>query len=137
MTTLQSGEDPFPNAGWDERADASAKSFAEAIRDAIYANDGTQIGNVNFDYEVVANTQLNRKARSVMIRAKFGSVIVFPNFAWGMASAATVNLGLIRGMRLEGYTAKYIRENGKIYGEMKSHDQNNVQMFAHYLTHKL
>jgi len=131
-------KDPFPDAIWDEQADNSAKLFAEAIRDEIYELDGSQIGNVSFDHEMVANTDLSRKARSILIRSNFGAVIVFPNFKKkGVASAAVLNLGVIRGMKQEGYTADYIQENGKIYGDMKPHDAKSVQMFAYYLTHKI
>lgn len=135
---LPFGEDAFPNAIWDQEADESAKIYAEAIRDEIYDLDGSQIGNINFDHEMVANTEMTRKARSVFIRSNFGAVIVFPNFNnKGKASATILNLGVIRGMKQEGYTAEYIQENGKIYGDMRPFDKKNVQLFAYYLTHKV
>lgn len=132
------GEDPFPDAIWDEQADNSAKIYAEAIRDEIYQLDGSQIGNLNFDHEVVANTDHSKKARSVLIRSNFGAVIVFPNFLKkGTAAAAVLNLGVIRGMQKEGYTPEYIQENGKIYGDMRPFEKKNVELFAYYLTHKI
>ena len=130
-------EDPFPNAIWDKAADEGAKRYAEAIRDEIYELDGSQIGKVSFDHEMVANTDHKKKARSVLIRTELGAVIVLPDFKKKSASATILNLGVIRAMKQEGYTSEYIQENGKIYGDVKAFDKKNIQLFAYYLTHKV
>lgn len=130
-------EDPFPNALWDEAADAAAKRYAEAIRDEIYELDGSQIGKVSFDHEMVGSVDQKKKARSVLIRTDFGAVIVLPDFKKKSSSATVLNLGVIRAMKQEGYTSEYIRENGKIYGEIKPFEKKNVELFAYYLTHKI
>lgn len=130
-------EDLFPNARWDERADDTAKRYAEAIRDEIYELDGSQIGNVSFSHEMVASSDQNLKARSVMIRTNLGAVVVLPDFRKKSASAMILNLGVIRAMKQEGYTSEYIQENGKIYGDVKPFDKKNVELFAYYLTHKI
>ncbi len=130
-------EDPFPSAIWDKAADDAAKRYAEAVRDEIYELDGSQIGKVNFSHEMVASSDQKKKARSIVIRTDFGAVLVLPDFKKKSASATILNLGVIRAMKQEGYTSEYIQENGKIYGDVRSFDKKNVQLFAYYLTHKI
>lgn len=134
---FNAGEDPFPNAVWDKAADEGAKHYAEAIRDEIYELDGSQIGKVNFDHEIVANTDHTKKARLVLIRTGFGAVIVLPDFKKKSASATILNLGVIRAMKQEGYASEYIQENGKIYGDVRPFEKENIDLFAYYLTHKI
>lgn len=131
-------DNPYKNATFDEEADNAVVKYAEEIRDWIYDQDGSQIGKVNLDEDFVANTDHTLLARQFTIRTDLGAVVVLPNFIKKKpAVAAVLNLGVIRGMHAEGYTLEYIQQNGKIYGDLRSHDKKNVELFGYYLTHKI
>ena len=128
----------FKNATFDAAADNAVVKYAEAIRDWIYESDGLKIGTVSLLEDFVANSDRSLLARQYTVRADMGAVVVLPNFTQkAPASACVLNVGLVQGMISEGYSLKYIQENGKIYGNLMPHTEKNVELFGYYLTHKV
>lgn len=115
--------------------DAVRDYVAEILASASAYNEYK--GVLDIDYDLCINTEQTFAANSATICSDIGIVMVFPDFKHKSAQACVLNVGLMNAMEKEGYEEEYIRREGKIYSKLLQKNENNVEMFSYYLTHKL
>jgi hypothetical protein len=115
----------------------------EAVRDYAFkivekAREYTDYnGEIDVDFNPCQSADGKHNVSQATITSEIGVVVVFPNFFKKNATACIVNLGLINAMQMEGFDEEYIEKDGKIYGTLIPQTANSVEIFAHYLTHKI
>ena len=118
----------------DEQVEEAVKQYADAI--VTYISTISPDIEVEVDYNPLPNEDETLRASACDIQTEYGFVTIFPNFKNRGASAALLNLGMIRSMELEGFDNDTIN-NAPIYGKLMPYTQANVDIFAKILSEDL
>ena len=92
---------------------------------------------LELDYMESVSADGKQGATQAIITSELGIVVVFPDFKKKSASAATLNVGLMRAMEKEGYDQETIEKQGQIYSKLLPYSPVNAELLAYYLTHKI
>jgi hypothetical protein len=92
---------------------------------------------IELDYMESTSADGKQGATQAVITSELGIVVVFPDFKKKSASAATLNVGLMRAMEKEGYDQETIEKQGQVYSKLLPYSTVNAELLAYYLTHKI
>lgn len=119
----------------DKTENAVKEYVAEIMEAASSFNEYS--GELDVDYDLLANSSETLWASSATIVSEIGVVVVFPDFKQKSAKATVLNVGLVNAMQMEGFEEDYINKEGQVYGKLLDKNRENVEMLSYYLTHKL
>lgn len=118
------------------KTDDAVRDYAAEILASASAYDEYK-GLLEIEYDLCINTEQTFAANSATICSDIGIVMVFPDFRQKSAQACILNVGLMNAMVKEGYDDEHIKKEGKVYGKLLQKNEDNVEMFSYFLTHKL
>ena len=115
----------------DEQVEEAVKQYADAI--VTYISTISPDIEVEVDYNPLPNEDETLRASACDIQTEYGFVTIFPNFKNRGASAALLNIGMIRSMELEGFDDEVIQKS-PVYGSLMPYAIENAETFAVILT---
>ena len=119
----------------DLEVDQKVEQFAEGIREWIISRFPDR--EITMRADRADSEDGERHAQRVYIKTDFGVVIVMPDFNHRSAAACTVNIGMVKGMAMEGFTDEQIDNEGRIYSTPVKFTESSIEVLGYYLTHKI
>lgn len=118
-----------------EKIDAAVRQYAQDIVE--------EVKNLNIDAEVETeyiegtNQENTESAACALLITDLGGVVIWPDFIENSASATIFLSGNLERMIKEGFTESQIDSECPMFSALLPHKDENVELLAHYLTHKI
>lgn len=119
-----------------EETQAAVEEYVEKIKEHITSFED-YTGEVDVGFDPCLDSEEKLQALQATITTDIGVVVILPVFSKKSAVGTTLNIGLINGMRQEGFEDDFIFSEGLIYTDLLQFNTKNTKTLAYYLTHKL
>lgn len=119
----------------DFEIDQKVEKYAEGIMEMIREHAPEM--EIRSSADSITSDDGSLRAQRVYIKTDFGVVVVLPDFINRSASACTINIGMVKGMSMEGFTDEQIDQEGRIFSKPVPFTKSGIEVLSYYLTHKL